>query len=232
MSEATAQFIAKYVKTNPESLLCFPSGDSPTGTLEKLVQAAQRGDIDFSRCWFVGLDEWVGMDKHDHGSCQQYIYMHLFDKLKLPAERIRFFDAKASDLNAECEKVDRYIFDDGPLDIIVVGVGLNGHIGLNEPGSSFTSYSHVVDLAESTKTSGQKYFSQETKLEKGITIGIQHMMEAKTVVVIASGEKKADIIQKIAEGEITENIPGSILQKHPNCHLFLDRAAASRLSRT
>lgn len=231
MSQATANLVEACIKTKPESLLCFPSGDSPTGTLNKLIKDAQRGAADFRRCWFVGLDEWVGMDKNDDGSCQQYVYANLFDPLQIPANRIMFFDAKANDLAAECKKTDRFIFDHGPLDILIVGVGLNGHIGLNEPGSSFTSYAHVVDLAESTKTSGQKYFSQATKLEKGITIGIQHMMEAVTVVVIASGEKKADIIQKIIEGKVTEDIPGSILQQHPNCYVFLDQGAASKLTR-
>ena len=231
MSSATASHVEDYLKTKPESLLCFPSGDSPTGTLKKLVADAQQGLTDFSRCRFVGLDEWVGMDKHDDGSCQQYLYSNLFNPLQISADRIMFFNAKAKDLEAECKKTDQYIFQHGPLDILIVGVGVNGHIGLNEPGSSFTSYAHVVNLAESTKTSGQKYFSRATNLEKGITVGIRHMMEAVTVIVIASGEKKADIIQKITEGPVTTEIPGSILQHHPNCFFFLDQAAASKLSR-
>jgi glucosamine-6-phosphate deaminase len=229
MSIATANFIADHVTRNPTSLLCFPSGDTPTGTFKLLVEYSKSGKIDFSQCRFVGLDEWVGMDRYIQGSCQHYMYAHFFDVLNIPAERIVFFDARAKDLDHECKRIDQYIFSHGSIDVIVVGVGVNGHIGLNEPGASVNSYSHHIPLEESTKQGAQKHFSGTQVLSEGITLGIKHMLEAKTAVVIASGEKKASVIQKIIEGPITEQVPGSILQQHTHCYFFLDREASQFL---
>jgi glucosamine-6-phosphate isomerase len=229
MSAATAAFIVSKVNQKPASLLCIASGDSPTGTIQNLLDAVNEKKLDLDKCTFVGLDEWVGMDEFDAGGCKHYVYSKFFNPLSIPPERIAFFDAKAADLGRECKKVDDYIFKHGPIDVIVVGVGLNGHVGLNEPGSSPESYCHVVPLAESTIQTARKYFSSETNLEKGITLGLKHMLDAKTVIVIASGKKKASIIQKIIEGEISTQVPGSILQKHPDCYFFLDKEAAAEL---
>jgi glucosamine-6-phosphate deaminase len=231
MSAATTELITKQVHENPSSLLCFPSGDTPTGMLQRLVEQSNLGNLDFGATHFVGLDEWVGMDKHDEGSCQHYMFSQFFEAAKIKASQITFFDAKASDLANECRRVDDVIRKRGSLDMIVVGVGINGHIGLNEPGTPFDSYCHASDLAESTKTVGQKYFTSATPLTKGITVGLKHMMEAKGIVVIASGEKKSAIIQQIVEGPVTEDVPASILQRHPNAILVLDEAAASRLKK-
>jgi glucosamine-6-phosphate deaminase len=231
MSRATADFIADQITQHPGSLLCFPSGDTPTGTFKLLVDYARSEKIDFSQCRFVGLDEWVGMDRHIPGSCQHYMYAHLFEPLKIPAAHIVFFNARAKDLDAECKRIDQFIFAHGAIDLLVVGVGVNGHVGLNEPGASVNSYSHHIQLEESTKAGAQKYFSGTQILREGITIGIKHMLQAKTAVVMASGEKKASIIQKIIEGPITEQVPGSILQTHKNCHFFLDQDTSRFLSK-
>jgi glucosamine-6-phosphate isomerase len=229
MSAAAATLIAKQIHNKPKSLLCFPSGDTPTNTLKILVSNSLERKIDFSQCHFIGLDEWVGMDQYDEGSCQHYMYEQFFNPAKIQPQQITFFDAKARDLTVECKRVDNTILQHGGLDLIVVGVGMNGHIGLNEPGTSFNSYCHTSILDEVTKNVGQKYFSSSTPLTKGITVGLKHMMEAKTMVVIASGEKKSGIMQKIIEGAITEQVPGSILQQHKNVIFFLDEAAASQL---
>lgn len=229
MSKATADFIADHIRQKPDSLLCFPSGESPTGTLHYLAAYARSGKADFSRCHFVGLDEWVGMDENDPGSCKHYMYTHLFRPLEIRQEQITFFDAKASKLDKECHRIDAFIFARGPIDLLLVGLGLNGHIGLNEPGVSFDLYSHYIQLAELTKHSAQKYFTSDTRLEQGITIGIKHMLEAKTAVLIAGGEKKASVIQQALEGEVTRQVPASILQQHANSYIFLDQGAASLL---
>ena len=229
MSAATADFVVDVVAKKPTALLCLPSGDTPTKTLQLLVEYSRAKKIDFSKCRFVGLDEWVGMDRTSEGSCQQYIYTNFFDPLKIPQENIVFFNAKAEDLKKECKLVDDFIFKNGPIDLVLVGVGTNGHIGLNEPGASFNWYSHYIELEESTKKAAQKYFSETKTLHQGITLGLRHILDAKITVVIANGLKKAGIIQKIIEGEVTENIPGSVLQRHANCYFFLDKEAGSLL---
>ena len=230
MSVAVANYISAHVQISPESMISLPSGDSPTGALKRLVEYANAGKVDFSRCEFVGLDEWVGMGRDDEGSCQHYVYAHFFIPLTIPAAHVHFFDARAKDLKAECKKINDYLSSKGPLDLVMVGVGLNGHIGLNEPGTSFDARAHYGPLAQMTIDTGQKYFSETTKLEQGITLGIQNFMEARTVIVIASGEKKARIIRDIIEGPITESVPGSVLQRHPHVLFFLDKAAASQLT--
>jgi glucosamine-6-phosphate deaminase len=232
LSAATADHIAKQILVKPASLLCFPSGDTPTGTLNLLVDRSRQGKINFSQCHFIGLDEWVGMGRYDEGSCQHYMYSQFFEPAKISDEQITFFNAKAKDLKAECHLVDKAIFKHGALDLIVVGVGMNGHIGLNEPGTAFDTYCHSSKLDETTKNVGQKYFSSSTPLSQGITVGLKHMMEAGTMIVIASGEKKSGIIRKIIEGPVTEEVPGSILQRHKNVFFILDEAAASQLSQS
>lgn len=232
MSAATADRIAMQTLIKPGSLLCFPSGDTPTGTLNHLVDRSRKGKINFNQCHFIGLDEWVGMDRYDEGSCQHYMYSRFFEPAQIPDKQITFFNAKAKDLKAECRLVDEVIFKYGALDLVVVGVGMNGHIGLNEPGTAFDTYCHTSKLEETTKNVGQKYFSSSTPLSQGITVGIRHMMEAGTMIVIASGEKKSGIIRKIMEGPVTEEVPGSVLQRHKNVFFMLDEAAASQLSKS
>jgi glucosamine-6-phosphate isomerase len=232
MSLAAANFVAAAVKRNPKCILTLPSGDTPTKTLKNLVVMAERGEINFQQTHFVGLDEWVGMDRFSEGSCQHYIYGNFFHPVKIRAEQITFFDAKASDLMVECKNVDDHIKKNGPIDLVLVGVGVNGHIGLNEPGTPFTSLCHTIDLEDTTKSVAQKYFQGSQALQEGITLGISHIMNAKAVVVIANGMKKTNIIQKIIEGPVTESVPGSILQRHQNCHFFIDEDAAAMLKRS
>lgn len=230
MSAAAADLVVEQLRKKATSVLCFPSGDSPTGMLNILIDLSKKKQVDLSQAQFVGLDEWVGMDKNDEGGCKHYMYTKFFDPAGIRAEQITFFDAKAKDLRAECKKVDDFIFSKGGLDLTIVGIGLNGHLGLNEPGSPAGNYCHVVDLEESTKTVAQKYFSSDTVLKQGITLGLKHMQESKTMVVIASGEKKSSIIQKVVEGPVTEQVPGSIMQKHENGIILIDKAASSKLS--
>src|SRR5690349_8900129 len=122
MSAAAADFVISQLQRSPDMLLCIASGDTPTGMLRNLLRESQSGKADFGQARFVGLDEWVGMDKSINGSCQHYIYHHLFDPLKISKNRIKFFDATASDLASECEAIDRYLETNGPIDLLVLGV--------------------------------------------------------------------------------------------------------------
>jgi glucosamine-6-phosphate isomerase len=230
MSEAAAEFIVNTIDDLPAPLLCLPSGDTPTGTLQHLVALAKSKKVDFSKCTFVGLDEWIGMDKSDTGSCQHYVYDKFFHPAGIPESKIIFFNAKADNPQKECDRINSYLKANGPLDVVLVGVGMNGHIGLNEPGVSPEMESHVVELESTTKLGAQKYFTRATSVEKGITLGLKTIMNSRTVVVIANGAKKAEIIQRIIEGPVTGNVPGSILQQHTNCYFFLDEEAASKLT--
>lgn len=229
MGRAAADLVIGQVKGKPASLICFPSGDSPAGTLRYLVADAQAGKVDFSECYFVGLDEWVGMGKDDEGSCTNFLFEHFFTPLQIDPERMKFFDAKAADLDAACKLVDDFITLHGPLDLMIVGVGMNGHIGLNEPGTDFNLYAHHAPLAAGTIEVGQKYFKQHTVLTEGITLGLKHLQEAKIPVLLAAGAKKAPVIKQALTGEVSEMLPASIFQSLPDAIVFLDDGAASLL---
>ena len=135
-------------------------------------------------------------------------------------------------MEKECTDMDEFIRQRGGIDLMIVGVGRNGHIGFNEPGVRFEQYSHVVDLDETTQTVGQKYFREETTLTQGITLGLQHLMEARKAVLIANGNKKADVMRRAIEEEITTDMPASIMRKHPDGEIILDKEASSLLSPT
>ena len=231
MSRAAADFIVEHVKNNPAALLCFPSGDTPTGIFKCLVQDAKQGIVDFSNCSFIGLDEWVGLNGSDEGSCRHYMDEQLLSPLNIQTEKIYFFDGAAANIEAECGRINEFIGQNGPLDLMMVGLGMNGHVGLNEPGVDFSLHAHISELQDNTKTVAKKYFQKEVSLSQGITLGPKDLLESKIAILIASGSKKAGVVARALEGEISENTPASIFQQHPNAYIFLDSEAGGMLSR-
>lgn len=230
LSKEVSEFIIERVNNNKKMLLCFAGGDTPVLAYKNLVKAYEEGRVDFKDCKFVGLDEWVGLDENDLGSCKYLLYKEVFEPLKIKEENICFFDGKAKNLQKECKNMDMFIEKYGPIDLIVLGIGVNGHLGFNEPGVSFENYTHVVNLQDSTKVVGQKYFEDEKKLEKGITLGIRYILESDTPILIANGKKKSDAIKRLLEDEITENMPASALKLHNNSHIFLDKEATLKIN--
>ncbi|ARK13178.1 glucosamine-6-phosphate deaminase [Fibrella sp. ES10-3-2-2] len=229
LSAHAAQHITNIVRQKPTAVLCLASGDTPAGTYHLLAEQVHNGELDLSQCHFIGLDEWVGFGPGDVGSCAYFLYRDLFTPAQIRPDQITYFNAEAADLQAECQRVDAVIREFGGLDLLLVGVGENGHIALNEPGTSFQLGCHVVELAESTKTVGQKYFTQETPLSKGITLGLQHLTETREAILIASGPRKTAIMQQALAGPVTEQCPASIFQTQPDAHVWLDEVAANRL---
>ena len=226
LSQATAQLIIEVLEQKPDALICIASGDTPLGVCKYLAQFDKKL---FEKCTFVGLDEWVGMDENDQGSCKYGIYQNLLIPLNFPSERIKYFDAKAEDLTLECQNINEFIASRGGLDVMLVGVGMNGHIALNEPNTSFDAYAHVSDLEEITKSVGQKYFTKNTVLTQGITLGLGHLKEAKLPILIANGLRKAAIVNVALTEEITEKFPASIFQKIDHSVIMLDIEAAQKL---
>ncbi|TWR25568.1 glucosamine-6-phosphate deaminase [Mucilaginibacter achroorhodeus] len=229
MSKAAAELVATQLAVKPDSVLVFPSGDSPTGTLNYLVSWANDGRIDLTKASIVGLDEWVGMDENDKGSCKYYLKNTFFDKLNTKLTNVTLFNAKADDLEAECDRINGFIASKGGIDVMMVGIGMNGHLGLNEPGTPFNLYAHRSELDPVTVEVGQKYFDKATPLTGGITLGLQHLAEAGKAILIASGAKKADIIAKSLQGEVSTAVPASILQTLDNAVVLLDEEVATKL---
>ena len=230
MSLRAAREVIDLVKSKPEALICIAAGHTPELTCTLISQIAKKESVDFSRCFFVSLDEWVGISPDNEGSCQYFLRTFLFTPLNIREENMHLFDPMDNDLQKECNEMDQFIHAHGGIDYILVGVGRNGHIGFNEPGASFEQYSHVIDLDETTQSVGQKYFREQTTLTHGITLGLQHLMEAKRAVLIANGDKKAAVIKEMIEGEISPQMPASIMKKHHNGEIIIDTQAASLIS--
>lgn len=230
LSQYTAEHVAALINQKPNALLCLASGDTPIETFRRFVALAKDERVDVSQCTFVGLDEWVGFGPDDAGSCSYYVFRDMFTPLRLRSEQIHVFNAKADDLTAECTRIDRLIDAHGGLDLLLVGMGMNGHIALNEPGTPFDLGCHVVELSESTKTVGQKYFAKETPLTQGITLGLRHLTNAHEVILLVSGEKKAAMLREALRGPVTEQVPASILQNQANAQIWIDEAAGRLLS--
>ncbi|MFZ9660514.1 MAG: glucosamine-6-phosphate deaminase [Chitinophagaceae bacterium] len=229
MSEHCADIIVDELKKNPHLVLCMASGHTPTRTCELLVEKIKKEHIDTSGLTFIGLDEWVGLSPDNEGSCHYYFQHQLIHPLGLQSHQFHLFDAMSEDLQRECEKMDAVIEQNG-IDIMIVGIGINGHIGFNEPGIPFTNKCHVAQLEDITKEVGQKYFSGETQLDKGITIGFHHLMNAKQVILLANGIKKATVIKEAIMGPVSASFPASIMQIHANGLILTCSEASSLLS--
>lgn len=228
-SKKVSEYIINVVKNKPDALLCLAGGNTPLKTYEYLINAYKSGEVSFSECKFVGLDEWVGLVKDVKGSCYEMLYNNLFSKLNLKEEQICFFDGITLDLEEECNRVNNFIFENKGIDLILLGVGMNGHLGFNEPNINPDLYCTVVQLDEITTTVGQKYFNDELVLNKGITLGLKHIFESKNKIIMANGIGKAEIISKIINEDKTNEIPASLLVNEEGCSIFLDKEAASKL---
>jgi len=230
LSAQAATEIIELVKQKPDAVLCLASGDTPRLTYSMMAKMATDQSIDFTRCTFIGLDEWMGIPPDNEGSCHYFLHHYVFEPLNVSNDHIHLFDGLSANPEEECRKMDKVISDKAGIDLMMVGIGMNGHIGFNEPAESFGQYSRVVELGESTKLVGQKYFRQQTSLTRGITLGLNHLLESKKAILVANGGKKADVIRKALKEKISPHLPASILRNHSNGLVILDRAAASMLT--
>lgn len=231
LSFYTAMEIITLVKMKPDAVLCLAAGNTPALAYNMLTQQAIAEKVDFSQCTFIGLDEWVGIPPENEGSCHYFLQQNLFKPLNISRSNIYLFDALINDLKQECEDMDNIIASVGGIDLMLVGVGMNAHIGFNEPGIPADLYAHVIALDTGTQSVGQKYFKQNTRLEKGITLGLKHLQEAKKVIMMANGKHKAEIIKKALEEPIRTDIPASIVRTHKQALVMLDREASSLLNK-
>jgi galactosamine-6-phosphate isomerase len=227
-SAAAAELIIDCVRNKPDALLCFATGDSPKLAYQKVAERAVKENIDFSRCFMIGLDEWLGIPPANTGSCHWYLHEYLFKPINIDSSQVHLFDAMTKNEKDECRKMNKLIAVNG-IDLMVVGIGMNGHIGFNEPGTSIDSLAHVASLDETTITVGQKYFNEKVTIEKGITVGLKQVMETETLIMLANGKKKAEVIKRAAEGEVNVDFPASLVQKHKSGFIIIDAEAASEL---
>jgi galactosamine-6-phosphate isomerase len=229
MSSAAAAAIINCIQKNPDALLCFATGDTPKLTYQLLVEYTKKDKVDFSKCFMIGLDEWLGIPPDNSGSCHLFLHHYLFHPLSINPSQIHLFDALTTGEEAECQKMNNLIMYKGPIDFMLVGVGMNGHIGFNEPGTDINSLAHISILDNVTKTVGKKYFEQEVQINKGITLGLKHVMNTETLLLLANGKKKSPVVKRAIEGEIDKSFPASFIRQHKNGIVMLDSEAASEL---
>ncbi len=226
LSLKTAEIIAEVIRKKPDALLCFPAGETSVGTFKHLIELNKSGKISFKKCKIVGLDEWANIGEMKSENCFSFLKKNLFDHIDYSKDNLCFFDGEASDLMKECFKTDNFIKENGPIDMILLGAGMNGHLALNEPGTSFDLYSHIVFLDETTKVVGQKYFTKKVNLSNGISLGIRYILEAKMAILQLNGTRKAEVVKRLIESEVSPAFPASAIKSHLNSYLLLDKEAA------
>lgn len=214
------RLVKKIVEEKPDALLCIAAGETPRPVMAKLIEMKETGQIDFSRVRFVGLDEWLGVDLTCVGSCAQMLYDDFFNQLDIREDQIVLFNGKSQDISREIHKMDLLI-DELGLDFILLGLGMNGHIGLNEPQSSPDKKTHLVALSETTKQVMVKYFDDDVMLTQGITLGFKQILAAQHVILMATGEKKSAIVQQVMDCDVTIDLPASQLKNAQHTCLFL-----------
>lgn len=217
MSRDAANIISAQVIIKPNSVLGLATGSSPLGTYKQLIKWYEKGDVDFSKVTSVNLDEYVGLDGSNDQSYRYFMDNNFFNHINIKKENTFVPDGCAKDLNQEGERYDKHIEELGGIDLQLLGIGLDGHIGFNEPDRYFVKSTHVVDLHESTIKANSRFFANEDEVPKqAITMGMISIMQAKKILLIANGEAKKEILEKAFYGPITPEIPASILQLHPD----------------
>ena len=216
LSAKAAQLIASVVTLKPDCVLGLATGSSPVGTYDCLTEMYEKGMLDFSRVTSVNLDEYVGLDGDNDQSYRYFMNNNLFNRVNIDKARTFVPNGLAADPEAEGKAYDEHIKALGGIDIQLLGIGLDGHIGFNEPDSRFMPETHLVALHESTIEANSRFFaSREEVPTKAITMGMLSIMQAKRVLLIANGAKKKEIMEKAFFGPITPEVPASILQLHP-----------------
>jgi glucosamine-6-phosphate deaminase len=230
MSSMAASYVVRQVNTKPDSVLGLAAGNTPLGMYRDLIKAYHKGEIDFSGTTMFSLDEYCNLDKDNPQSYYYFMNENLISDINVKAENTFIPNGMARDIEAECRRYDRKILEKGGIDLQVLGIGQNGHIGFNEPGSDFETETHLVHLKKSTVDTNASHFnSREEVPTSAISMGIKTIMQSRMVILMASGKKKADAIRKAIKGEITSSLPASILQTHPNVVFIIDENAASSL---
>lgn len=230
MSRKAANIVSAQVILNPACVLGLATGSTPIGMYQQLIDWYNKGDLDFSQVKSVNLDEYVGLAPTHDQSYRYFMQHNLFDHVNIDPANTNVPNGLASDPEAECQRYNEVIRSMGGIDIQVLGMGHNGHIGFNEPGEAFELETHVVDLTERTIEANARFFASKGEVPKrAITMGIKSIMQARQILVVVSGEDKAEIVKKAFFGPVVPQVPASILQMHPNVVLCGDKAALSQI---
>lgn len=225
LSRQAANIISAQVILKPDCVLGLATGSSPVGIYRQLIDWYRKGDIDFSRVTSINLDEYVGL-KGDHPQSYRYfMQQNLFDHVNIDPKNTYVPDGCSADFGLECAAYDARIASMGGIDLQLLGIGLDGHIGFNEPGDCFVKNTHVVELHESTIQANARFFESADEVpRRAVTMGMISIMQAKKILLVANGKAKKEILTRAFEGPITPQIPASILQLHPDITVIYSEA--------
>jgi glucosamine-6-phosphate deaminase len=230
MSKRAAERIAAEIRKRTRLVLGLATGSTPIGLYRCWAEQVRRGELSFTGVTTFNLDEYLGLPPHHPQSYHTFMQEQLFRYLDIPAEMTHIPRGDAENVDAHCREYEELIRMAGGIDIQVLGIGRNGHIGFNEPGESFGRSTHVVALSETTRQANARFFpAGETVPTHAITMGLKSIMNARQVLLLASGADKSEAVRRAVCGEVTPEHPASILQLHPDCVFLLDEAAASLL---
>lgn len=226
LSEAGAGIISGLIQTNPRSVLGLATGSTPIGIYEELVKSFNRGLISFKHVTTFNLDEYAGLPADHPESYHSYMNQHLFSHIDLPAGQRHIPNGMATDLEAECVRYNALLEDAKQIDLQILGLGHNGHIGFNEPDDELNSGTHIVELKESTRQANARFFDSLDQVPThALTMGVGTILKAKTILLVVRGADKAEIVHEALTGPIKTEIPASLLQTHPNLVVLLDAEA-------
>ena len=230
MSRKAANIISAQVIMKPNCVLGLATGSTPIGTYDQLVEWYNKGDLDFSEVTTVNLDEYKGLPRTNDQSYYYFMHQHLFDRVNIDPERTNVPNGMEPDAEKECGRYEELIRSLGGVDLQLLGLGHNGHIGFNEPGDEFTKMTNCVDLQESTIEANKRFFASADDVPKqAYTMGIKTIMQAKKILIVVNGENKADIVERAFFGPVTPEVPASILQLHNDVTLVGDEAALAKI---
>ncbi len=230
LSYWAARVVLSQVTLQSNSVLGLATGSTPEGMYQRLVDMYQQGKVDFSDVTTFALDEYLGLSPDHPQSYQYYLYNKFFNHINLPPENINLPPGDTTDPEMACQNYEQAIASAGGIDLQVVGIGVNGHIGFNEPATSLNTNTHIVDLAEETIQTNSRFFDNIDEVPRqAITMGMGSIMGAKRIVMLANGKNKAAAVRDSFSGKVTTEVPASFLQLHREFILLLDKEAASML---
>lgn len=230
MSRKAANVLSAQIILKPDSVIGLATGSTPIGTYDQLVKWYEKGDIDFSQVTSVNLDEYKGLSGDNEQSYRYFMNKNFFDRININKENTFVPNGLEEDSEKACKEYNEIIHSTGGIDLQLLGLGHNGHIGFNEPGEAFEKETHCINLTASTIEANKRFFEKEEDVPRqAYTVGIKTIMQAKKILVVVSGESKADIVVKAFLGPVTPEVPASVLQLHNDVTLVGDRPALSKL---
>ncbi len=230
VSESASEYLLNIVKNKPNAVLGLPTGSSPIGMYKIIADEYKKGKVSFENVKTFNLDEYIGLDRSNDQSYYYFMNENLYSHVNLKPENINIPNGMAEDISQESIRYENKLKTEGPMDILFLGIGNNGHIGFNEAGEYFEPHTHEVKLSQSTIVTNARFFDKiEDVPTTAVTMGIKSIFLAKKIVLVATGAAKADAISKAVNGKITPQVPASILQIHDDVTIIIDKEAASKL---